>query len=87
MFGPLANPTCRSLFADPIAGRMSAAAGLDAIFLVRAGLGAMVLWPVDDATEIDHAHVGLPGASRNAAGGFRHRHVSIIGEHHRHWTR
>ena len=87
MIGPLANPTCRSLCTDPIAVRLGAAAGVDAASLVRAGLGAMVLWPMEDAMEIERVHGDLPGAGRNAAGGFRHRHAFIIGEHHRAWTR
>jgi hypothetical protein len=72
-----------------VARRFGAAAGMGATFLVLAALGAVgllaavVLWPRDDAEEVEHVHVRLPpghehlsDAHPNAIGALRHRQAS-----------
>lgn len=84
------------LFAYPIAGRLGALAGTDMAFLVLAALGAagligaVRLWPANDAAEIDHAHNDLPAGHphlADAQGGSRHRHAFVIDAEHPRWPR
>ncbi len=88
------------LVAYPVAGRFGAAAGMEATFLVLAAMGAvglataMVLWPRDDAEEVEHIHDRLPaghehlrGVRPDPTGTLRHRHAFVIDELHQRWPR
>ena len=67
------------LIAYPLAGWLGAAAGLSAAFTVLAVLAlmatgaALILWPADDSTELEHRHDAM-----------EHEHPHVYDEHHRH---
>ena len=88
------------LLTYPLAGGFGAAFGTTAAFLTLAVLGAagvaaaLAFWPADDPAEVEHSHDDLTAddphwrdAPTAGAGAFRHQHVLIIDEHHRHWPR
>jgi hypothetical protein len=83
------------LITYPLAGRLGAAAGLDAAFLALAALGAvgftaaLTLWPRHDPEEVEHIHRDLApgdphltGAGAAPGDGFRHRHALVIDDRH-----
>lgn len=86
------------LIAYPLAGRVGAAAGLGATFLILATLGAaglaaaLALWPRHDPEAVEHVHRNLPNGHPHLAdaeavpgGGFRHHHVFVVDGQHPHW--
>ncbi len=88
------------LIACPVAGRFGAAAGMEASFLVLSSLGAMglvvamMLWPRDDAEEVEHIHDRLPPGHAHlgdirpdSRGALRPRHAFVIDELHQRWPR
>lgn len=78
------------LIAYPLAGFVSANAGIDAAFAVLCalclvGVGATVLlWPVGDPDDVPHRHDDLPADHPHLKGGA-HTHTFIIDELHPRW--
>ncbi|CAH0129373.1 MULTISPECIES: MFS transporter [Roseomonadaceae] len=88
------------LIAYPVAGRFGAMAGMPATFLILVVLGAMglvaaiLLWPRDDAAEVEHIHDRLPpghahlgDVSPDPTGAVRHSHAFVIDDLHQRWPR
>jgi MFS family permease len=81
------------LLTYPLAGRLGAALGLDATFLVMAGLAALGvaialrLWPVGDVAEIPHEHPDLPAEHPHLRqhGANGHSHAVVIDDLHHRW--
>jgi MFS family permease len=81
------------LLTYPLAGRFGAAFGLDATFLVMAGLAALGvalavrLWPAREAGEVPHVHPDLPGDHPHLRehGGTMHSHAVVIDDLHQRW--
>jgi MFS family permease len=81
------------LLTYPLAGRFGATLGLDATFLVMAGLAALGvvlalrLWPAGEAGEIPHEHPDLPPAHPHLRehGSRSHRHEVVIDDLHHRW--
>ncbi|PJA59658.1 MAG: MFS transporter [Rhodobacterales bacterium CG_4_9_14_3_um_filter_71_31] len=80
----------------PLAGRLGAAAGLGATFLILAALAAAsvvaaaLLWPATDNAEVAHAHPELPADHphlRAGGGILAHTHAIIIDDLHPRWPR
>lgn len=82
------------LVAYPIAGRLGAAAGMDATFLALAALAAasvlaaLRLWPIEDGAALIHAHPDLaPDHPHLQASGALHAHPVVIDDLHPSWPR
>jgi MFS family permease len=83
------------LLTYPLAGGLGAGAGLDATFLVMAGLAAagvvlaVRLWPATEPGALPHAHPDLPPAHPHlrAHGAELHSHEVVIDDLHPHWPR
>jgi MFS family permease len=84
------------LVAYPLAGWIGATYGLDAAFAAMTALGlgaflvALVLWPADDPTLLDHRHDGLPAdhphwIEHRPMSGQHHRHAFVIDALHPRW--
>ena len=81
------------LLTYPLAGRFGASFGLDATFLLMAGLaalgvaGALRLWPAAEPNVLPHEHPNLPEdhphLQDNGKGG--HSHAVVIDDLHRRW--
>lgn len=79
----------------PVAGWAGSALGLPvamAILGIMALAGAVlaaVVWPADDALEVEHEHRDLPRdhphLRQHPVRGARHRHVFVIDDEHRAW--
>ncbi|MRX51091.1 MFS transporter [Paracoccus sp. S-4012] len=83
------------LLTYPLAGRFGASFGLDATFLVLAGIAAagvvsaMRLWPAHDPDAVLHVHPDLPDDHPHLRehGPSEHRHPLVIDDLHRQWPR
>jgi H+ antiporter protein len=83
------------LLTYPLAGRFGAGMGLDATFLVMAGLAALGvvlalrLWPAVEAAEVPHVHPDLPADHPHLRdhGADLHRHALVIDDLHHRWPR
>jgi predicted MFS family arabinose efflux permease len=83
------------LLTYPLAGRFGAALGLDATFLVMAGMAALGvvlalrLWPAGEAGEIPHEHPDLPGEHPHLRehGAPGHSHPVVIDDLHHRWPK
>jgi MFS family permease len=83
------------LLTYPLAGRFGAGLGLDATFLVMAGIAALGLglalrlWPAAEPAEVPHVHPDLPADHPHLRdhGATVHRHEVIIDDLHHHWPR
>jgi MFS family permease len=83
------------LLTYPLAGRFGAAIGLDATFLVMAGLAAvgvvlaLRLWPSGEPGEVPHSHPDLPPNHPHlrAHGAASHAHTVVIDDLHHRWPR
>jgi len=81
------------LLTYPLAGRFGAAFGLDATFLVLAGIAAvgvvtaMRLWPAHEPDALLHAHPELPEGHPHLRdnGESGHGHAVVIDDLHRQW--
>jgi MFS family permease len=81
------------LMTYPLAGRLGAALGLDATFLVMAGLAALgvvlalLLWPAEEKAEIPHEHRDLPAEHPHLQeyGATGHSHAVVIDDLHHRW--
>jgi MFS family permease len=79
----------------PLAGRLGAGIGLDATFLVMAGLStagvvlALRLWPAAEPGAVAHAHPDLPPDHPHLRGNGNsgHRHEVVIDDLHHRWPR
>jgi MFS family permease len=83
------------LLTYPLAGSVGVLLGLDATFLVMAGLAAFGvalaarLWPGREIGEVRHAHPDLPADHPHLRehGATLHSHVIVIDDLHRRWPR
>jgi MFS family permease len=82
------------LISYPLAGWLGATWGLPITFLVFAlvtlvaVIVAVMLWPADDLSEIEHTHYDLPDDHPHSSNGLkRHTHVYVIDELHTHWPK
>jgi MFS family permease len=83
------------LLTYPLAGRSGAALGLDATFLVMAGLAAfgvvlaLRLWPAAEPGQVPHVHPDLPADHPHLRvhGAVEHRHEVLIDDLHHRWPR
>lgn len=81
------------LLTYPLAGRFGAGLGLDATFVLMAGIAALGvgmaarLWPSADPEAVPHSHPELPEGHPHlkAYTGSEHRHPLVIDDLHRHW--
>jgi len=83
------------LLTYPLAGRFGAGYGLDATFLLMAGLAALGvglavrLWPAAEPGEVPHAHPDLPAGHPHLRehGAEHHSHEVVIDDLHHRWPR
>ena len=83
------------LLTYPLAGRFRVGMGLEATFLVMAGLAALGvalalrLWPAAEAGEVAHVHPDLPADHPHLRdhGAALHRHEVVIDDLHQRWPR
>lgn len=83
------------LVAYPVAGWVGGAFGLApamavlGVMALGGALAALVVWPAQEAAELDHAHPELPPGHphlrAHPARDARHRHVFVIDDEHRAW--
>ncbi len=81
------------LITYPLAGRFGAGIGIDATFLLMAGIAALGvamawrLWPAEEPETVPHVHPDLPEGHPHLRDhtGPEHRHPLVIDDLHRHW--
>jgi len=77
----------------PVAGWLGAQAGMGAAFaaltaITIAGLlAAVIIWPADDAAEVEHSHPELPEGHPHLTGSRQHSHPYVIDDLHSTWPR
>lgn len=85
------------LITYPLVGLLGASIGIEGTFYILAIIVvfgfvlALLLWPAEDQTTLDHIHRDLPSDHPHIAdahaveGGYQHKHDFVIDNHHHKW--